>query len=618
MAQFPPVFFAPTSTWAVPHHFPEVLLGEALAIDTETSDPGLKQRGPGSRRGEGYVAGISLATAGWEIYLPFRHPENNLSRGVVIPYVIDCIKRAGRLIFANAPYDLGWLDFEGIDVVSFGKEIYDIQIGEALLDEEAPSYSLDNIALRRLGVGKDETLLREAADAYGVGAKGGLAMLPARFVGRYAEMDARRTLDVALKQEPLLADYRRVLALENKVLPLVFRMHKLGIPVDLDGGKKLSIAMELEEMGMRKQGREEHGCEINEWSGAQIAKVADSYKIQYPRTESGNPSFTSDYLSHADHPFLKLVNDLRDINKHRSTYVNDWLFNNAIKGRIHPQWHQISSDEGGTKTGRMSCSNPNAQQVPKKSKWGAEIRKLFVPDGNLLWAKLDYSQQEPRILAHYGMLDKLRGADKVAEAYRHDAHADIYQILSKAAGVTRTVAKTLTLGSIYGMGMDKLADKLEISRAQAENLRATFDKEVPFVRELAQRVSFRAELRGVIRTLGGRARHFDTWEPARSDKKVHPLRKQDALRAYGKGIRRANTYRALNSLIQGSAADMTKMAMVNIYESLGLVPYMQVHDELNYGVTDEKQALQIKECMEHAYQLEVPILAELEVGRSWK
>jgi DNA polymerase I-like protein with 3'-5' exonuclease and polymerase domains len=597
-------------------------MDETISIDLETKDPGLKQRGPGFTRREGHVVGLALATAEWEIYLPIAHPEGNLAKNIVCDYVVDCLKRARQVVFANAGYDIGWMDWLGLEPLKHIREFYDVLIGEALIDEEMTSYSLESTAQRRLGIGKDETLLKEAAAAYGVDHKNGIGDLPARYVGRYAEMDVRRTFDIAIKQKPLLTNYTRILELENKVLPLVYRMHRLGIPVNLAGGEELALKMEAEENRMRMRGRQEFGANIAEWSGAQIAKVADSLKLQYPKTANNNPSFTSDFLSHSSAPFFQLVNDLRDINKHRSTFVDDWIFGNAINGRIHPQWHQMASDEGGTKTGRMSCSQPNAQQVPKRSKWGAEIRKLFVPDPGLGWAKLDYSQQEPRILTHYGMLEKLGGTESVSKAYLNDPKADIYKTLADAAGVTRSVSKTLTLGSIYGMGLEKLAHDLNITEDAAEVLRNKFNAAVPFVRELTQRVASKAELRGEIRTLGGRVRHFNFWEPNGNGKnrseKVAAMRKAEAEKHYGSNIKRAYTYKALNSLIQGSAADMTKMAMVNIYQETGLVPYMAVHDELNYGVKDAKTALKIKECMEHAYKLQVPIIADLDLGETWK
>lgn len=617
---YQPVLFPPASAWRVPSVLPSIPPGQVISFDTETCDPGLRARGPGAIRGEGHLVGCSIATEAMSIYLPFRHPEDNLPEWAVKAYVIDTLKNAKTVVFANAPYDLDWLSWWGIDPLNLIKEIHDVQIQEPLLDEEKASYSLDSLSRQYLNRTKDESGLKEAAAAYGVDAKAGLHSLPARFVGPYAEADTRLTYDVYVRQREQLAQrgLTGIAQMEHRLLPIVFRMRQRGIPVDLSKVAALEETLLKEESSLRERGRREFGVDIDEWSNQSISRTADRLGITYDRTEKGNASFKGDFLSASEHPFLLFVDALREVNRHRSVYLKDWFSSNHVKGRIHPSWHQLASDEGGTRTGRMACSNPNAQQVPSRSKYGPAIRSCFVAEKGLKWAKLDYSQQEPRILVHYAASRGMRGADVLADAYRNNPKADIYQLMADLAGVARKPSKILTLGSIYGMGSEKLAHDLDMTLDAAMALRHRFNEKLPFVREISEEVSGLAERRGYIKTIGGRRRHFNFFEPIARDKSKGAKRYAEALAAYGELIKRAYTHKALNSLVQGGAADMTKKAMIEVYEDSKNVPYMQVHDELDYPVEEERQALRIKEIMEHVYDLNVPIIAELELGEHWK
>lgn len=623
---YQPVLFPPASAWRAPSVLPSIPPGQVISFDTETCDPGLRARGPGAIRGEGHLVGCSISTADINIYLPFRHPEDNIPEWAAKAYVTDVLRNAKTVVFANAPYDLDWLEWWGLDPVNLIKEIHDIQIQEPLLDEEKASYSLDSLSRQYLSRSKDESGLKEAAAAYGVDPKAGLHSLPARFVGPYAEADTRLTYDVYVRQRELLEQrgLTEIAQLEHRLLPIVFRMRQRGIPVDLSKVQALEARLLAEENALRAHGRAEFGVDIDEWSNHSISRTADRLGITYDRTEKGNASFKGDFLSASEHPFLLFVDALREVNRHRSVYLKDWFSSNHVKGRIHPSWHQLASDEGGTRTGRMACSNPNAQQVPSRSKYGADIRSCFVAEKGLKWAKLDYSQQEPRILVHYAASRGMRGAAEIRDAYCNDPKMDIYKLLEKLTGIERKAAKQITLGTIYGMGIGLLSDKLGISPDAAKSLREKFDAKLPFVREISDECSGLAERRGYIKTFGGRRRHFNFFEPAeRGQPQVARAmggakRYADAVAFYGQNIRRAYTHKALNAVIQGGAADMTKKAMIEVYEDSKSVPYMQVHDELDYPVEGEQQARRIKEIMEHVYELNVPITAELELGEHWK
>ena len=198
-----------------------------------------------------------------------------------------------------------------------------------------------------------------------------------------------------------------------------------------------------------------------------------------------------------------------------STFI-DSIQRYVHKGRIHSEINQLRSDQGGTVSGRLSYSNPNLQQIPARNKeYGDKIRSLFLPEEGRQWGSFDYSQQEPRLVAHYAasVNDNFEGASEFIEAYKNES-ADFHQIVADMAGITRTQAKTINLGLFYGMGKAKLGKELGISKDRAEALLRQYGERVPFVKKLATDVSSSASKYGFIRTIKGRKCRFDMWEPA--------------------------------------------------------------------------------------------------------
>jgi len=263
-----------------------------------------------------------------------------------------------------------------------------------------------------------------------------------------------------------------------------------------------------------------------------------------------------------------------------------------------------------------SYSSPNLQQLPARNEViGPMIRSLFLPEEGDKWGSFDYSSQEPRIVVHYASLLEFRGASEFVEKYREDKYSDFHQIAADIVGVPRKQAKTINLGLFYGMGVTKLAAQLGLELSDAKDLFAKYHAEVPFVREMSEFAANRAGKKGSIRTLLGRKCRYEKWEPALFG--VHkPLSHKEAFETYGNGIRRAFTYKALNALIQGSAADQTKMAMVLLAEE-GMLPLVQIHDELAMSVPDEATARRIQEIMETCVTLQVPSVVDAEIGPSW-
>lgn len=264
-------------------------------------------------------------------------------------------------------------------------------------------------------------------------------------------------------------------------------------------------------------------------------------------------------------------------------------------------------------------SQPNLQQVPARHPMiGPAIRGLFLPEEGELWGSNDFSSQEPRLLVHYAALLNLPGAEAIVDAYKNDPKTDFHQMVADMAGIERKQAKTVGLGLMYGMGKGKLADQLEMSSDEAGDLIQEFHKKVPFLRGTIDAVMRRIEhpaSGGSIRTLLGRKCRFPLWEPTTwGINKALPY--EQAVVEYGPRIKRAMTYKGLNRLIQGSAADQTKAAMLALHKA-GFTMMLQVHDELAISVPNREAAVEAAEIMCKAVDLEVPSRVDVEVGQSW-
>jgi len=358
---------------------------------------------------------------------------------------------------------------------------------------------------------------------------------------------------------------------------------------------------------------------VEPWVAKSVASVFDHYGLYYKKTENnGQPSFTKAFLQACPHEAAAKILRLRELDKASNTFIDN-ILKFAHKGRIHCEFHQLRSDDGGTVTGRFSSSNPNLQQIPARDpEIKAMIRGLFVPDEGCKWGSFDYSSQEPMLLVHYcaSLNDKMRHplVDDMVEEYR-TGNPDFHQMVADMAEINRKQAKTVNLGIMYGMGKGKLAHTLDITTDEATDLLNRYHMKVPFVKGLADLVSTQAGKHGQIRTMSGRLCRFDMWEP-KTFGYNKPMRREQAEKEYGMNIRRAFTYKALNRLIQGSAADQTKVAMAECYKE-GLVPLLTVHDELCFNVESEEQASRITEIMETSTELKVPSKVDQELGNNW-
>ena len=606
--------FKPETEWVPPTHLPDLSDRKEIAIDLETRDPNLLTMGSGSVRGDGEVIGIAVAVEGWSGYFPINHEGGgNMDRALVLDWFEEVLHTDATKIFHNAMYDVSWIRSMGFQIRG---GIIDTLIAASLIDENRWGYALNALGREYVGMGKNEKILQEAAKEWGINPKSEMWRLPAPLVGEYAEQDAVVTLKLwhALQHEISKQDLWDIFNLETNLFPCLVDMKFKGVRVDVAKAEATKAQLIDAEKEMHRDIQKLAGFDVEIWAAASIAKAFDIVKLPYDRTEKGAPSFTKNFL--ATHPaeLPKLINQAREINKANTTFI-DTILKHNYKGRIHSDINQIRSDDGGTVTGRFSYSNPNLQQIPARHKeLGPLIRSLFIPEEGHKWGCFDYSQQEPRIVVHFASLLKLEGTQTIVDGY-NSGDADFHQMIADMAGIERKQAKTINLGLMYGMGKNKLMAELGLLKEAAEKLIKTYNQKAPFVRMLSDAVARRADDSGKIRTIGGRLCHFDLWEPHGFGIKK-PLPHADALREHGPGIKRAFTYKALNKLIQGSAADMTKMAMLALYQE-GVIPHVQIHDELDISVASLEDADKIIRIMEEAVELQVPNKVDYEEGSCW-
>mgnify|MGYP003115793687 CR=1 FL=1 len=609
-----PLFEAQTE-WNEPEEYPDLRKYDEIAIDLETRDPDLKSKGSGSIIGNGEVVGIAVAVPGRKFYFPIAHGSGpNMDRKKTLEWFKDICESDAVKIFHNAMYDVCWIKSMGLKI---NGQIVDTMIAASLIDENRFRFDLNSLSWDYLGHGKNEVALNEEAKSRGLDPKADMWQLPAMYVGSYAEKDAELTYELwqIFKKELMHQDVESIFELETDLFPCLVDMRFLGVRVDVQRAHKLKQQLTLQEEELLHKIKKETHIDVQLMAARSVAKVFDKLGLPYERTaKSQAPSFTKNFISNHSHPVVRMIAQAREVNKAHTTFI-DTIIKHEHKGRIHADINQIRSDYGGTVTGRFSYSNPNLQQLPARNKdLGPMIRSIFIPEEGHTWGCFDYSQQEPRLVVHYATLQNLYGVDEVLNAY-HEGDADFHTIVADMAEIPRSQAKTINLGLFYGMGKNKLQAELGVSKENAEDLFRTYHDKVPFVKMLMESVMRRAQDRGRVRTLLGRRCRFDLWEPNQFG--IHKaLPHEEALAEHGPGIKRAYTYKALNRLIQGSAADMTKKAMVELHKE-GIVPHIQVHDELDISIKDPGHAEKIKQIMESAVDLEVPNKVDYESGPNW-
>ena len=628
----PPI---PDTGWLPPTYLPDLSRARVISIDCETYDPELLDHGPGWARGKGHIVGVSVgADGGGRWYFPIRHevePEHNWPPETVLAWLRDTLANPAQpKVGANLMYDVGWLRHEGVTVAG---ELVDVQYAEALLDERA-EVALETLAQKYLGEGKESSLLyRWCADFYGGKPNGAqranIYRSPPRLVGPYAESDADLPLRVAVAMYPHLVREGMVdlFRMECDLIPMLIDMRFAGVTVNIPRAEELRDTLAEREKLEAAKLRNLVGFDVDINSAETLARAFDKVGLGYNKTAKGKPSFTKDFLKAVQHPVADHIREIRKLAKLRGTFVESYILNSHVNGRVFGQFHPLRGDEGGTRSGRFSSSTPNLQNLPSRDDELAPlVRGLFIPDpGHQQWRKYDYSQIEYRFLAHFAVGPM---SDEIRAIFNADPDTDYHvmtqELVHRQTGqlLDRKPIKNINFGLIYGMGVDKLAGGLGLSVKAGKELFAAYHRGAPFAKATMEACSEEARDTGIITTILGRKSRFDLWEPQGWGSEGMALPYEQAILKYGQ-IRRAYTHKALNRRLQGSAADMMKMAMWRCYKD-GVfaetgIPRLTVHDELDFSDPGGKDAAfrEMKHILETAMPLRIPIKADCDVGPDW-
>lgn len=642
-----PIPAIPDTGWTAtpPDKWPRLKGEKILGLDIETKDIELADNGPGWRKPEGdpakaEVVGISVSTLkGGRWYFPFGHtiaPEQNLDKTAVLQWARDNLCEPGQAkVGANLMYDVDGLWTEGVPVTG---PFIDVQHAECLIDENRKRYNLESLNRKYLDRGKTDEAVKDWIErAYGDSEnyRSHLWHAPPCLVGPYAESDAGDPLEIWEKQWQILVDQQldTLFGIETDLIEPLVQMRQHGVRVDIKAAEQLDVDLTAAMLVMDERLKAIAGRSINVGSSADLAVLFDKEGVYYPRTPKGAPSFRKEFLEHLDHPVGAIIRERRKLQKYRDTFVRGYILGKHINGRIYCLFHSLKGDENGTVSGRFSSSLPNLQNIPKRDKvWGPRMRALFLPEDGEEWVRHDWSQIEYRFLAHYGRGPNAR---VIRERYNKDPKTDFHNmtgdIIREHGGMVldREPVKNINFGLVYGMGEETLIRNLGVNEVQGIKIVSTYHDAVPFVRQTYKAAQNMAASRGYIKTVLGRRRRFDMWGPrwgyATGDgPQALPYEAAGATWGY-RYIQRQNTNKALNALLQGSAADLMKKAMAEMHKA-GVQKYLGVmlltcHDETGQSSDGSKAAREAmretKHIMENCIKLTVPILAEQSTGKSW-
>lgn len=655
----------PLTDWEPPTELPD-LRGKVkeIAEDTETRDLGLQtEMGPGWPWKGGYICGLSWAWGtepGEAIYVPLNHPETQcLDRDNVRRWMQDHRDAGIHFLYQSSPYDVGWTQSDlGVTPPT---QIEDVMAMATMIDESRPAYDLDSLCRWRGLPGKDEKLLREACTAFGYSSnkhtdenywKANLWRLPARFVGPYGVQDVAALLPLAaslradIAKQGLEAAYR----LEMDLVPMTVEMRRRGIKFNTERAEKLRESFLLRrdavvdqissklchtvDMDMVRSAKH-----VEQWltaEGVPFTRTAGRTDVKTGRHVEGQTSLESEWLRSHQHWLPRLIGEARQLTESAEKHIKQYLLDHAHKGRLYAVINQFRTDDGGTRSHRFSYSNPPLQQVPSRGERGpakdwpltkeiaVAIRSCFEPESGEIWSTPDQSQQEFRMIVHFACAMGLARAEEAGDRYRDDPDADFHIMVSEMTGLDRDPAKDTNFAKAFGAGIPKFASMIGKSIAEAKSTYEQYDDNVPFVKELSRECDALAQQRGWIKLIDGARLHFDKWEAARREANYNADGKwlgardlEEARKLWPEErLRRAFCHKAMNGLIQGSAARQTKKWMRLCWQEK-IVPLLQMHDALELSSPDEKTALRVQELGREAVKLRVPVRVDLKFGRTW-
>jgi DNA polymerase-1 len=557
------------------------------------------------------IVGISLAVkAGQAFYIPVGHTSgNNLLLKKVIaaltPSMTDT--KIGKVAH-NAKYDYIVLTRHGLTVSPL---TFDTMLAEFIVDPSSRNLGLKNLVLERLG--KEMTHIEELI---GKGKNQiSMANVAIESVAPYAAADAETTLRLMpiLQKDLERVNGTKLLAeIDLPLTPVLADMEMAGIMIDLPFFQKMSDELAQRMAEIEKRVFESVGKPFNLNSTQQLSDVLFVHlRLDPPdkgkKTVSGHYSTSAEVLEalHGKHPVVDMILENRELSKLKSTYVD------ALPAAIDPQTGRVhtSYNQTGAVTGRLSSTNPNLQNIPIRTEEGRRVRNGFIADNGNVLLSVDYSQIELRIVAHMAEDETMLAAFKAGEDIHATTAAAVYGVeLDAVTKDMRRHAKAINFGLIYGMSAFGLTRTTDLTLAESEKFVKTYFQKFPGVKKYLDGIRQLAAQQGYVETLLGRRRYF----PALQGKLNQQLKNREEREA-------------INAPIQGTAADIMKIAMLKIPPALkaaGLKAKMllQVHDELVLECPQdemEKTAKVVQETMSGAYPMSIPLSTEARFGKSW-
>ena len=570
---------------------------EEVAFDTETTglDP-LRSK----------LIAVSLSAEPHRAYAVLL-PSEGEQRRRMLELLQQFFTRQSILKIAhNAKFDVKALRWAGVEVRG---PYYDTMIAHFLAEPEQ-RHRLDDLAKNYLHYTpiSIESLIGKRGPK-----QRSMDTVDPQKLGIYAAEDADLTLqlkpilDRMLEQREQRSIFEKI---EMPLMPVLARMELKGVAVDVPFLKAYSEELEREMLQIREQIYQLAGMEFNLDSPRQVGAVLfDQLKIPYtrPKTKTGQYSTREEVLRKLKdkHPIIPLILEYREIAKLKSTYVD------ALPELVHPETGRIHTTFNQTIaiTGRLSSTNPNLQNIPIRTERGRRIRQAFVAGGEgSVMLSADYSQIELRLLAHMSEDENMIRAFQQGRDIHRATAARIFKVEEEAVTPEmRRIAKAVNFGIAYGQSAFGLSQTLEISRKEASEIIRQYYEEFPGIRKYMERIIRFAREHGYVETLLGRRRYL---------RDIHS--RNDT-------VRKAAERNAINSPIQGSAADLIKLAMIEIDDQLQAQHpdahmLLQVHDELLFEVPkDELESVQtlVRNTMENALQLKVPLVVDIGVGKNW-
>lgn len=596
-----------------------------IALDTETTGLTVNDR----------AVGLSYKLPdGKHGYLAWGHEGGNNCTIEEVRAWARQLERTDLLkVFFNAYFDLRMLAYDtpgekgvpgpGIKIAG---PIEDGIVITAILNEIEEKFSLDALCKKYCdGMEKKDDYLNEwCAAQFGGKPDRGQAKnywrTPWGVMDEYATWDSDMADALYLQRRPQIdvEQLREIYDVETALIPLLLQMHLTGVRVDVDGAEraKLEFARRKDEAQLVWD-RIAPG--VNPLSTDQLVPVFDKYGLPYGKTKAGNPSIDKAVLDALpdDNEVAVTLKTLKEVSKMSGTFVENYILACAIDGIVHGQFHQLPNDDYGAVSGRFSSSEPCLQNLPgdKHPELMRIIRGLFIPYlPEQSWYKWDYSQIEYRFLAHYA-------GGKLRRQYNETPDIDFHQMLADMINMpdvcNRRRTKNVNFAIVYGASTRRAAQTAGITEALMRQVEGVYhDATDHQIKRLSQKAVQAAKNRGYIITWGRRKRRF--MDAARARAK--------GWKVYG-GERYVKTHAALNALLQGSAADLMKRAMVAVARS-GVIDWtntflhLTVHDELGASGPDRRSAAgikfagEVKELMQN-FELSVPIIADCKAGPNW-